>query len=93
MTREQLELTIGPLAFVGELAGAHVHVTIRAAGPLGSRPLCGRVTVRVDEWYALRLHADVAAIATMIGKHWHDQEGVNGALLDELAELTRRAHG
>lgn len=26
-----------------------------------------------------------------IGKHWRDQDGVNGALLDELAQLTRGA--
>lgn len=26
-------------------------------------------------------------LAIEIGRHWHDQEGVNGALLDELARL------
>lgn len=31
----------------------------------------------------------VLAIARKIGEHWRDQEGVNGALLDELADATK----
>lgn len=31
----------------------------------------------------------VLAIAKTIGDHWHDQGGVNAALLDELAKVTR----
>jgi hypothetical protein len=28
-------------------------------------------------------------LASEIGRHWRDQGGVNGALLDQLAELTK----
>jgi hypothetical protein len=33
--------------------------------------------------------ARIVAIARVIGEHWRTQEGINGALLDELAEATR----
>lgn len=29
-------------------------------------------------------------LAIEIGQHWHDQDGVNGALLDELAQLVSK---
>jgi len=33
--------------------------------------------------------ANIVAIARVIGEHWRTQEGINAALLDELAEATR----
>jgi hypothetical protein len=32
---------------------------------------------------------EILALAMKIGQHWRDQQGVNGGLLDQLAELTK----
>lgn len=57
------ELSFATLTFLGEEAGAHVHVTVLGAGQPGQRPLCGRFTVRYDEWQAIERTADAFAIA------------------------------
>lgn len=33
----------------------------------------------------------IVRLARQIGRHWRDQQGVNGALLDELADATEGA--
>lgn len=43
----------------------------------------------VREHMASGFAAGILELARRIGQHWRDQQGVNGALLDELAEVTR----
>lgn len=129
------EIKVGPLTMIGDILGGHVHVSVLGEGAKGSRPLCGRITVTVDEWIALsesnaaaaRLRMDMAELRSLVGvefgddkediryrisrllerdvelqlarpileaahevgEHWRNQDGVNAAYLDKLAEVTK----
>jgi hypothetical protein len=91
-------IRLGVLTLVGEPNGIHVHVSVLGAGHQGQRQLCGRFVTSPTEWASLRtLEAAIAEAvrqnaivskAKTIGRHWRDQQGVNAALLDDLANLT-----
>jgi hypothetical protein len=81
-------LKLGALTLVREFHGAHVQVTVLGDGALGQRALCGKFTTNVAEFESLQTLIPIIDLAEEIGRHWRDQEGVNGALLDQLAKLT-----
>ncbi|HEY1814852.1 MAG TPA: hypothetical protein VGG74_21040 [Kofleriaceae bacterium] len=52
------ELHIGPITFLGESNGVHVHARVLGAGVAGSRPMCGTIVLRQDEWDAVERLTD-----------------------------------
>lgn len=83
------QINIGPLTFIGDRLGGHIHVSVLGAGDVGQRPLAGTFVVGDAEWEAFANQATIIDLATTIGSHWRTQEGINGVLLDRLAQVTK----
>lgn len=58
-----LELQLGHITFVGEVAGNHIHVTVLGIGAPGHRPLLGKLTMAGLEWSSLEMMVELKAIS------------------------------
>lgn len=58
-----LEIQLGHVTFVGEVAGNHIHVTVLGIGAPGHRPLLGKLTMAGLEWSSLEMLVELKAIS------------------------------
>lgn len=79
---------IGPFTLdVVTVTGAIVYVVVNGHAPADTHR--GVVRMTGDEWNRIVRTRDQLAAASVVAEHWRDQDGINAAYIDALAESFR----